>query len=207
MPTKKVCCWDLEGPISPVDFAAEMGKLLNSKPELNLQKYDMGEFFSLISLYDDYLIDTPGVKEKLKILEYQPGDTLRLMAPLYAASFTDEELSALARKHLILLPGCKELMRVLQKEWDVFVISTSYTQFAKNIVDELKIPFNHLYCTEFNIKKLKIDFQDLKKSVKVLVEQIFNRYLSNNKSLESVTDDLNAFFWKTEHSSYVKVMN
>ncbi len=207
MPTKKVCCWDLEGPISPVDFAAEMGKLLNSKSELNLQKYDMGEFFSMISFYDDYLIDTPGVKEKLKILEYQPGDTLRIMAPFYAASFTDTELDALARKHLLFIPGCKELMNLLQKEWDIFVISTSYTQFAKNIVEELKIPFDHLYCTNFNIKKLKMDLNDLKNSIKVLVGQIFQKYLSNNKNLEFVIEDLNEFFWKSEQSSYVKVMN
>ena len=49
---KNVCCWDLEGPISVLDFAAEIGRLLSSKKELGLQKYDMGEFFFMISNYD-----------------------------------------------------------------------------------------------------------------------------------------------------------
>ncbi len=97
---KKVCCWDLEGPISVIDFAAEIGRMLSEKSELNLQKYDMGEFFFMISNYDDYIIDIPGVKEKLNIPEYQPGDTLRLMAPFYVACFSDEELNRLAKKNL-----------------------------------------------------------------------------------------------------------
>ena len=59
----KVCCWDLEGPISVIDFAAEIGKRLSKKTELNLQDYNMGEFFFMISNYDDYLIDNPEIKE------------------------------------------------------------------------------------------------------------------------------------------------
>ncbi|MHA1932065.1 MAG: hypothetical protein ACW96X_05970, partial [Promethearchaeota archaeon] len=78
MSKKFVCCWDLEGPISVIDFAAEIGKLLSKRSKLNLQNLDMGEFFKMISNYDDYLIDVPGIKEQLNIPEYQPGDTLRL---------------------------------------------------------------------------------------------------------------------------------
>ena len=52
---KQVCAFDLEGPISIIDFAADIGRLLNQKPELDLKKYDMGEFFFMISNYDDYI--------------------------------------------------------------------------------------------------------------------------------------------------------
>ncbi|MCP4763496.1 MAG: hypothetical protein GY870_17110, partial [archaeon] len=104
---RNVCCWDLEGPISVIDFAADIGRMLSKKSELNLQEYDMGEFFFMISNYDDYIIDVPGIKEKLKIPEYQPGDTLRIMAPLYVACFSDDELVNLAKQNLGLLPGCK----------------------------------------------------------------------------------------------------
>ena len=79
MQKKKVAIFDLEGPLSIVDFAADIGKSLRDKPDLHLENYDMGDFFLMISNYDDYLIDVPGVKEKLKIPEYQPGDTLRIM--------------------------------------------------------------------------------------------------------------------------------
>jgi len=167
----------------------------------------MGEFFFMISNYDDYIIDIPGVKEKLNIPEYQPGDTLRIMAPLYVACFSDKELLRLANQNLGLLPGCKELMKILHKEWDVYVISTSYTQFAHTITGALNIPKDHVYCTDLHIEKLKKGLIDIDATVDILVRKIFQKYLDNNKQLDSVIEDLNTFFWEGEESDYVKIMN
>lgn len=207
MKDKNVCCWDLEGPLSIIDFAAEIGKMLEEKPELRLQDYDMGEFFFMISNYDDYLIEEPGIKKKLNILDYQPGDTLRIMAPLYIACYSEEELNILANKNLGLLPGCKELMAILHKSWDVYVISTSYTQFAYNVTKALKIPQDHVYCTDLNINELKNGVSDIKESVNILVKKIFKKYLKNNKNLNSVINDLDQFFWSGRESDYIKIMN
>ena len=204
---RNVCCWDLEGPISIIDFAADIGRMLSKKVELNLQDYDMGEFFYMISNYDDYIIDIPGVKDKLNIPEYQPGDTLRIMAPLYVACFSDDELINLAKQNLGLLPGCKDLMVNLHKNWDVFVISTSYTQFAHNVTAALDIPQDHVYCTDLNVKDLKEDLTNIDDTVDILVREIFQKYLDNDKILESVIDDLNEFFWKGPETDYIKVMN
>ncbi len=201
------CCWDLEGPISVIDFAAELGKKLSKKPELNLHKYNMGDFFTMISNYDDYLIDIPGVKERLNIPEYQPGDTLRLMAPLYASCFTDEELISLAKSNLGLLPGCKELMKILKKDWDIFVISTSYTHFAHTVTEALEIPKDHVYCTDLSIKQLKHGFPNIEDAVNVLIREIYEKYLTNNKDLNSIIEDLNDFFWIAPKSDYIKIMN
>ena len=202
-----VCCWDLEGPITTLDFAAELGKILSKKPSLNLQNHDMAAFFRMISNYDDYLIDVPGVKEKLNILDYQPGDTLRLMAPLYVACYTDNELNTLAKSNLGLLPGCKKLMSVLHKNWDIYVISTSYSHFAYNVTSALGIPKDHVYCTHINIKKLKEGLASIVNSVDILVREIFKKYLENNKDVDSVIEDLNLFFWKGQESDYTNVMN
>ncbi|MBN1800854.1 MAG: HAD hydrolase family protein [Candidatus Lokiarchaeota archaeon] len=207
MKNKKVCCWDLEGPISTVDFAADIGKLLSNRPELSLQDYDMGEFFFMISNYDDYIIDTPGIKERLNISEYQPGDTLRIMAPLYLACYSETELLSLAQQNLGLLPGCMDLMGILHREWDVYVISTSYTQFAHTITGALSIPQDHVYCTDFNIDLLKKGVNSIENSVHILVKQIFKKYLDNDKDLETVLEDLNDFFWKSEDSDYFRIMN
>ncbi|MFX1455438.1 MAG: HAD hydrolase family protein [Promethearchaeota archaeon] len=207
MSKKLVCCWDLEGPISVIDFAAEIGKILSKKSKLNLQNYDMGEFFRMISNYDDYLIDTPGIKEQLQIPEYQPGDTLRLMAPLYAANYTDEELVHLAKNNLGLLPGSKELMKILHKKWDVYVISTSYTHFAHNVTSVLGISDDHVYCTKLNIQELKKGLDNIEKDVERLLNQIFQKYIKRDKDLVSIIEDLNNFFWKHNDSDYLKVMN
>ncbi len=207
MRKKNICLFDLEGPISTLDFAAEIGSMLSKKHDLNLQNYDMASFFFMISTYDDYLIDVPGVKERLKIPEYQPGDTLRLMAPLYVACFSEEELNSIAKKNLRILPGCKKLMEILHRNWDIFVISTSYTQFAYHVTRALNIPKDHVYCTEFPIKKLKESVSDIEKSAEILVKEIFQKYLDNQKDLDCVINDLNDFFWKDKKSDYVKIMN
>ncbi len=202
-----VCCWDLEGPISVLDFALEMGRLLSKKKDLNLHKYDMGEFFFMISTYDDYIIDAPGVKKKLKIPEYQPGDTLRLMAPIYVACFSEKDLINLVKQNLGLLPGCQELMQILQKKWEIFVISTSYAQFAHNISSALHLPRDHVYCTDLNIQDLKEGLSNINHELNVLIREIFQNYIDNNKDLNSVIEDLNDFFWKNNNSDYIKVMN
>jgi len=207
MTKKKVCCWDLEGPISVIDFAADIGKLLSNKSILNLENYDMGEFFRMLSNYDDYLIDIPGVKEQLGIPEYQPGDTLRIMAPLYTACYTDEELLGLAKANLGLLPGCKELMNILYADWEIFVISTSYTHFAHTVTSALNIPKDHVYCTEFNIDKIKQGLHDIETDVEQLLQGIFQVYIKKEKDLDSVINDLNKFFWKEKESDYIRVMN
>ena len=207
MKKDNVCCFDLEGPISVIDFAAEIGKILSVKPELNLHDYDMGEFFFMISNYDDYLIDTPEVKLKLNIPEYQPGDTLRLMAPLYVACFSDKELFDLAQANLGLLPGCEDLFKYLHRDWNIFVISTSYTQFAHNVTSALNISKDHVYCTKLNIQQLKKGLTNIDDTVNVLVKEIFQKYLDNKKKLDYVIEDLNNFFWKGDESEYIKVMN
>ncbi|MFX1275706.1 MAG: HAD hydrolase family protein [Promethearchaeota archaeon] len=203
----QVCAFDLEGPLSVIDFAADIGRMLNQKPELGLKKYDMSEFFFMISNYDDYIIDVPGVKTKLNIPDYQPGDTLRIMAPLYIACYSDNELLNLAQKNLGLLPGCQELIKFLHKKWDIYVISTSYTQFAHTITKALNIPADHVYCTDLNVKELKKNVKNIEDSVNILVKDIFQKYLDKNKDLDSVIDDLDNFFWKGAESDYIKVMN
>jgi energy-converting hydrogenase A subunit R len=203
---KNVCTWDLEGPISVLDFAAELSKLLSNKAKLGLQKFNMGEFYKMLSDYDDYLIEVPGVKEELNILNYQPGDTLRLVAPLYMASFSDKELNRIAERNLGLLPGCTDLMKSLHKNWDIYIISTSYTHFAHNVAKTLKIPADHVFCTEFNIKNANETFHNIKREVDILVKGIFQKFVDSNKNLDAIIKDLNDFFWKKEESDYFKAM-
>lgn len=207
MSKKEVCCWDLEGPISIIDFAAEIGKLLGDKSKFNLKKFDMGAFFTMISNYDDYIIEVPGVKETLNILDYQPGDTLSIMAPLYTACYTDKELIKLAKSNLGLLPGCRELINILHKDWEIFVISTSYSHFAHNVTTSLDISKDHVYCTDLNIRGLKKGLHNIEEDVETLLNVIFQKYLNNNKDLNSVIEDLNNFFWMGKETDYIRVMN
>ncbi|MFX0010341.1 MAG: HAD hydrolase family protein [Candidatus Hermodarchaeota archaeon] len=207
MTAKNVCCWDLEGPISVLDFAAELGRLLSKNSNIGLQKYNTGAFYKMLSEYDDYLIDVPGVKEKLNIPDYQPGDTLRLIAPLYVSTYSDEDLIKLAKQNLGLLPGCIELMDQLRNQWEIYIISTSYSHFAYNVANALSIPKEHVFCTELNVKKAKKTFDNIKSEVKLLVNSIFQHFMSNGNNLDAVVEELNNFFWDNEESDYLRVMN
>lgn len=207
MTAKNICCWDLEGPISVLDFAAELGKLLSTNSNLGLQKYNTGEFYKMLSDYDDYLIDVSGVKEKLNIPDYQPGDTLRLIAPLYISVYSDEDLIRLAKQNLGLLPGSVELMAELRSQWEIYIISTSYSHFAYNVANALSIPKDHVFCTELNIRKTRKTFDNIKTEVNLLLDSIFQHFMESNNNLDAVIEELNNFFWNNEESDYLKVMN
>jgi energy-converting hydrogenase A subunit R len=129
------------------------------------------------------------------------------MAPLYVSCFSNKELNDLASANLGLLPGCEELFRYLHEDWNIFVISTSYTQFAHNVTSALNISKDHVYCTNLNIQQLKNGLTNIDETVNILVKVLFQKYLDNNKRLDSVIKDLNNFFWKGEESDYIKVMN
>jgi energy-converting hydrogenase A subunit R len=207
MKTKEVSCWDLEGPITILDFAADLSKKLTYKSKLDLKRYDMRSFYGMLSKYDDYLIETPGVKKELNIPNYEPGDTLRLIAPLYIFSFSDNELKKLAEQNLGLLPGCKELMKNLHKDWDIYIISTSYCHFANTIAKALKIAPDRVFCTKLNVKNFTKSFQNISNDVDLLIRNIFKRFMNNGQFLSEVVNDLNDFFWKHDKTNYIEVMN
>lgn len=207
MKVKKVCCWDLEGPITVLDFAAELGKLLSDKTELGLHRSDMGTFYKMLSEYDDYLIEFPRIKEELNIPDYQPGDTLRLMAPFYMFFYTDDELIRLAKQNLGLLPGCTDLMERLHRNWDIYIISTSYCHFSHTVAKALKIPVDHVFSTDLNIKSANEAFLDFRNDIDILINSIFQRFIDSGKQLNEVMYDLSDFFWNRKESDYAKAMN
>jgi energy-converting hydrogenase A subunit R len=206
MKRKQVCAWDLEGPITTLDFAAELSKSLGRSKLLGLSGKKMGALFAMISDYDDYLVEDKIIKSSLGISNYQPGDTLRLMAPIYALNFTDSDLKRLAESNLGLLPGCRDLFEFLSKDWKIYVISTSYEQFAFNVTNYLKIPPDQVYCTAFEIDKMQIETKEVREELTILVNDILNKFLENENNLQTVIEDLHHFFWKGNNSGYIKAM-
>jgi len=191
----------MEGPLSFTDFAAEICKLLGDR--LKYERLD--EFFQMISNYDDYLIDNPQILKELQIGTYEPGDTLKLLAPIYVVFFTDEELINISNQNIGLIAGAKDTIEALKPNWDISIISTSYAQHAFNVARELGIPRNHVYCTTLEIN-LRNEINNINEHLEILMGTIFEKYLEKGSQVETVLDDLNEFFWKRD-SDYVKVMN
>jgi energy-converting hydrogenase A subunit R len=129
----KFICFDLEGPLSPEDNAYELMRLFPRG----------GEVFEVISRYDDLL--TLEGREG-----YEPGDTLSLIVPfLVCHSISQANIELLAQK-AGLTPGARELVSLLHsRDWEIFCISTSYQQYARQITQRLGIAAEDVACTTF----------------------------------------------------------
>jgi len=173
--------FDLEGPLSPMDHAAEAMRIIGNK----LEKPDFFDLFQMLSLYDDELTieNKPG---------YNPGDTLRLIAPIVSTQLTDGELTEISDE-ATLTPGAKDLMDTLDLE-NVYVASTSYQQHAYTISKKLGISLDHVNCTELPRYK---EFPYLDELL-----DIFSKYKATD--IQAVIKDLDALFWGTMDSEYLK---
>ncbi len=173
--------FDLEGPLSPMDHAAEVMRVIGAKTG----KDDFFDLFEMLSLYDDELTieNKPG---------YNPGDTLRLIAPIVSTQLTDEELIEISDE-ASLTPGAKDLIDSLDIN-NVYVASTSYQQHAKTIAAKLGILEDHVNCTE--LPKYN-DFPYMDK-----LEAIFEKYKGSD--IQTVKRDLDALFWGEMDYDYLK---
>jgi len=175
-----IAFFDLEGPLCPIDHAADVIALIGKKLG---KEQDFYKLFQMISLYDDelFLVD----KKK----DYWPGDTLKLIAPI-VVSFADEELLFKISQEAEPTPGAIELFQYLhQKEIPTYIISTSYAQHAHTITKKLNHPIENVRCTtlDFSLKPENTD------ALTPLFEDIFPRYLKDG--MKEVKKDLDKFFF------------
>ena len=175
----KLIFFDLEGPLTPQDNAYELMKLIPRG----------GEIFEVISRYDDLL--TLEWREG-----YEPGDTLALIAPFLAYhGITEQDISSLAQK-AGLVDGARELIGWLNSSgWEIFCISTSYEQYAREICRRVGIELKNLAATHFPLDSYR---QRLAGKTLPEVEEVERKVLG----LEPFRDDaeiercLNEFFWE-----------
>ncbi|MCD6390631.1 MAG: hypothetical protein J7L92_01340 [Dehalococcoidia bacterium] len=145
-------CFDLEGPLAPQDNAYELMKLFPCG----------GKIFEIISRYDD-LLTLEGRPD------YEPGDTLALIAPFLAYHGIEEEQIAAMGQKAGLTPGAAELISKLKSRgWYIFCISTSYEQYAFTITQRLGISSENVACTSFPLTQLR---QLLSHDESILLEQ------------------------------------
>jgi len=130
-----VICFDLEGPLSPQDNAYEIMGLFENGHRL----------FEIISRYDDILTLE-------RRADYEAGDTLKLILPfLFYYGITDEDIKKVSDTAKI-VDGVVETIKQLQaNDWDVYIISTSYSQHAHNIGAKIGIAADKIHCTTLSL--------------------------------------------------------
>lgn len=178
---------DWEGPWVTTDFAYEIArKILNNHT-----------FFQRLSQYDDYLSYI--VKKK----DYEPGDTLKLLAPFIIASdITSQELRDISRRLVNFVPHSRQALDCIN--YRPVVISTSYQQFLEVSAGALGIK-EHLHGTELKLNDYRVDKED-KELVISAVDDIASlpeiKVHSGmgkdelHESSEQAVEWLDNFFWK-----------
>jgi len=143
---KRVFVTDCEGPISKNDNAFELAAEFVPKGD---------NFFALISKYDDILADI------VKKLGYKAGDTLRLIVPfLKAYGVTGQKMRTFSSKNVLLVPGAKNTLQLVQKLMPSFIVSTSYEQYIAELCELTDFPFSNAYCTRLNLDKYEITTEE-----------------------------------------------
>lgn len=161
MPTRgsqprRIFVSDCEGPITKNDNAFELAE----------RYIDNGDrFFSLISKYDDVLVDI------LKKSNYKAGDTLRLILPfLKAYGATDKNIRNFSSRNVLLVPGAKETLAFVMKILPSFIVSTSYEHYISALCKLTNFPFENTYCTRLKIDEYQIPEEETKRLKEIAKE-------------------------------------
>lgn len=171
-------CFDLEGPLSPQDNAYELMKVFASGAKV----------FEVISRYDD-LLTLEGKPD------YEPGDTLALIAPFLAYHRISEQDISTMGQEAKLTSGTLELIsRLKVRAWQVFCISTSYEQYALPVAQRLGIPTENVSCTHFPLDQIG---QLLTESDFALLNQAEEEIVTLNPFTDDtqIRERLDHFYW------------
>jgi len=147
---KKLFVTDCEGPLSLNDNAYELAKEFIP---------DGDEFFRIVSLFDDYLVDI------VKKPDYNAGSTLKLIVPFFKAyGVTNGDIIDFSRNNVLFVDGARGTMELAKKAMDSFIVSTSYGQYIEAVCDSLGFPFENTYYTSLDIyDSFEISDEDRKK--------------------------------------------
>jgi energy-converting hydrogenase A subunit R len=164
-----------------MDHAAEAMRFIGKK----VRKDDFFDLFKMLSLYDDLLV-LEGKED------YDPGDTLRLIAPIVSTMATEDEIRAISEA-ATLTPGAKDFIASLNPK-EVYVASTSYQQHAYTVAAKLGIDESHVNCTQLP------DYEDFPYMSEL--EAIFVEY--KKSGAEVVKPRLDELFWDEMDKDYLK---
>ncbi|MCL7412773.1 MAG: hypothetical protein M8353_04030 [ANME-2 cluster archaeon] len=154
---------DWEGPWVTADHAFDIMR----------QGIEGGEqLFAAISAYDDYLAYVVNKQD------YEPGNTLALIAPfLIAFGLDDDFLTARAKDNANFIAGSIKAIEMLRRNcnYSMNIISTSYHQYVHYSTFLAGIPVENTYCTWFPIDDYARNISDMDKT---MVRQMAGTILS-----------------------------
>jgi energy-converting hydrogenase A subunit R len=169
---KKFFVSDCEGPISTNDNAFELaGHFIE----------DGEKFFQIVSHYDDILVD------EIKRPGYNAGSTLKLILPfLKVYGATNLNMMEFSSRNVLLIPGARDTLRLLQFIMPSYIVSTSYEPYIRALCDLTNFSFDQCYCT-----RLDLDSHPLSEQDKDKLKEFRSSIVSNPEF-----DNLERIFWE-----------
>jgi len=143
---KRIFVSDCEGPISKNDNAYELAA--HFVP-------DGDKLFSLISKYDDVLVDV------VKKPGYTAGGTLKLVLPFFKAyGVTDTQMQEFSEQNIVLIADTRDTLHHIMDSTHAFIVSTSYEHYIKALCKAIEFPFQNTYCTKLQLDKYTLTAQE-----------------------------------------------
>lgn len=155
---------DCEGPLSINDNAYEISDYFIPEG---------GEFFSILSNYDDMLVEK-------NIEGYLAGSTLKLVLPFFKAyDLTENDLIQFSEDNISMVNGAYKMISYVQDIMPFYIVSTSYNQYIKALCDKTGFIYEHTYSTQLELDKYELN-NDEKESLLNIRENILFDYGFDN---------------------------
>ena len=136
---------DCEGPLSINDNAYEISDYFIPEG---------GEFFSILSNYDDMLVEK-------NIPGYLAGSTLKLILPFFKAyGLTENDLIEFSEDNINMVDGAYDMIKHVQSIMPFYIVSTSYNQYIKALCEKTGFIYENTYSTQLNLDKYELSDQE-----------------------------------------------
>lgn len=155
---------DCEGPLSINDNAYEISDYFIPEG---------GEFFSILSNYDDMLVEknTEG---------YLAGSTLKLILPFFKAyGITEKDLIEFSEDNINMVDGAYQMISYVQNIMPCYIVSTSYNQYIKALCDKTGFNYENTYSTQLELDKYDLNNKEQDSLISIHENILFDSSFDN----------------------------
>ena len=155
---------DCEGPLSINDNAYEISDFFIPEG---------GEFFSILSNYDDMLVErnTEG---------YLAGSTLKLILPFFKAyDIKEEDIIQFSEDNINMVNGAYTMINHIQEIMPFYIVSTSYNQYIKALCDKTGFKYENTYSTQLKLDQYELTNEEQESLLSIRENILFDYGFDN----------------------------
>lgn len=161
---------DCEGPLSVNDNAYEIADYFIPEG---------GEFFSILSNYDDLLA------EKYPDTHFA-GSTLKYILPFFKAyDLTENDLVEFSQDNINMIDGAYSMIAYVQNIMPFYIVSTSYNQYIKALSDRTGFKYENTYSTILKMDEYELSTEEADKLLDIRENILFDSSFDNIDNLFS----------------------